>query len=117
MNSLYIFFIIVAILLLWLNIIATFAICKDSTIENHQRKYQIGFVWLIPMAGSLIFLHLVHSHSPEALSTSLIPWPFKKIIKGKTYPANKNPDNSDHAIDLAITSSHDYSGVDSVGHE
>ena len=117
MNSLYIFFFIVAILLLWLNIIATLAICKDSTIEKYQRKYQIAIVWLIPLIGSLIFLHLVHSHSPEALSTSLIPWPFKKIIKGKAYSANQNPDNSDHAIDLAITSNHDYSGVDSAGHE
>lgn len=114
MNSILYFLIATGLVLLWLNVIATLAICKGTTIEKSQRKYQITFVWLVPLIGSLIFLHLVLKHCPEEISTLLIPWPFKKIIKVRTIPANQNREDYDHGVYLAENSNGDYSsGADS----
>lgn len=118
MDNIHYFFIAVIIMLLWLNILATASVYRDTTIEKTQCKYQAIFIWLFPFIGALVFLHLVHKHSPEAISTSLIPWPFKKMISVQCVRSNQNCDDSDHAIDLAITNHHDYSsGIDCSGHD
>lgn len=118
MDSIYYFIAVVVIMLLWLNILATVSVYRDTTINKAQCKYQAIFIWLLPFIGALVFLHLVHKHSPAALSTSLIPWPFNKIVSGHSIRSNQNRDDSDHGIDLAINHHHDCSSdIDCNGHD
>ena len=44
------------LLLLWLNVLATIAIARDSLSESMQRRIQFLLVWILPLIGSLVVL-------------------------------------------------------------
>ncbi len=78
----YIILIILILVLVWLNFIASLAIKYDHTLEKIQIIGQSVIVWLVPFFGAVIVLKIVFEHSPEAIPKSWIPWPFKKIVFG-----------------------------------
>jgi len=100
---------------LWLSVLATIAVRYDRTLNTFQKNAQTVFVWLTPIFGGALVLYLVWQHYPDAIPKSWIPWPFKKIIYGKSAPRNKNRNNDESA---GVTSSLDHSnhsGSDSGG--
>ena len=82
--------ILVALITIWLNILATLAIRHDHTLDSFQKNSQFILVWLIPIFGSSIVLHLIFNHSPEAVPHSWIPWPLRTLIFGRTIKNNKD---------------------------
>jgi len=86
--------IVSAIVLLWLNFIAMLSIKYDPTLSKFQKNAQLIFIWIIPLIGASFIIHLVYEHSPEAIPKSWIPWPFKKMIYGKSIKSNRNRDDS-----------------------
>lgn len=91
-----------AIILLWLNFLATLAVKYDHTLDTTQRIAQSLVVWAVPFIGAGFILHLVFEHYPQAISRSWIPWPFNKMIYGTPPAPNKNRDENE--IDYAGTS-------------
>ena len=87
-------------ILLWLNALATLAVNYDHTLNKTQKIAQSFIVWLVPLIGASLILHLVSEHYPQAIPRNWIPWPFKKIIFGSPPKPNKN---------------RDYKEIDSVG--
>ena len=80
--------------LFWLNILASISLRYDQTLDSFQKKAQAIFVWLIPFIGASFVLRMVYEHSPEAIPTKLIPWPFKKIIYGRPDKRDSNTQSS-----------------------
>jgi len=75
------FFII--LLALYLNILATFTVFQDTTLQTTQRISQIVFIWIVPFICSLLFMHLSYQLNPKFVPLWLVPWPFRKIIMGR----------------------------------
>ena len=107
-----IFFYILVVIAIWLNILASVAIKYDHFLTSFQKKAQLILVWLFPFIGASVILHIVFDHEPEAIPKSLIPWPFKSIIYGKANKLNKNRGHS--SIDHCGAST-DSSGGDGGG--
>ncbi len=105
----------------WLNILATIAVRYDRTLDVLQKNSQTVFLWLVPIFGGVIVLHLVWDHYPDAIPKSWIPWPFKKIIYGKSQPTNRNRNDNEYLEEGSSISRHNRSrdnnseGSDSVG--
>ena len=100
---------------LWLSILATIAVRYDRTLNAFQKNAQTIVVWLAPIFGGALVLHLVWQHYPDAIPKSWIPWPFKKIIYGKSPPANKNRNNDESTAINTSLDQHNHSGSDSGG--
>ena len=104
---------------LWLNSLGTIAAKYDRTLDSFQRKAQLVIVWAVPFFGAALVLYLVAQHSPEAIPSKLVPWPFKSLIYGKVRPGHKyRDDNESSGIDLALSEhghSHSHGGGDSHG--
>ncbi len=88
---------VVAVLVLWMNIVASIAVRYDQTLEPFQRVAQLVFIWVVPIIGASIALKLIIDHSPEVIPRSWIPWPFKKMLFGKRVKPNKN--RSEYGVD------------------
>ncbi len=95
MEILLILGIVVVVMLVWINILATIAVRCDHTLEPFQKNVQLLLVWLIPIFGASIVLRLVFDHSPEAIPKAWIPWPLKNLIFGKQIKSNKNRDDNE----------------------
>lgn len=110
----YILGIIFALIWLWMNVLATFAVRHDSTLEPFQKLAQTLVIWLIPYFGAGLVLHLIWQQYPSSIPETWIPWPFKKMVYGKAPPQNKNrDDNESPAIDGAVSNqTHGVSGFD-----
>lgn len=91
--------VLAAVILLWLNALATLAVKYDHTLDKIQKITQSFIVWLIPFLGAGLILHLVVEHYPQAIPRSWIPWPFRKMIYGAPRKPNKNRDENE--IDYA----------------
>lgn len=78
---------------IWLNILATFVVRYDHTLEAFQKVAQIVIAWAVPFIGSAFVLHLIWEQYPEAIPKSWIPWPFKQMIFGEAPPPNQERDN------------------------
>ena len=87
-------------MLLWLNFLATIAIRHDKTLEQFQRVGQTICVWLIPFIGSTLVLKFVYEHSPKAIPTTWIPWPFKSMVLGKYIKPNPHPSSLESDVVL-----------------
>jgi hypothetical protein len=61
-----VFAVFAVIVPLLLNVLATRAVVRDGLSERSQKIFQLGLVWLLPLAGALLVL-AVH-RSPEAAS-------------------------------------------------
>lgn len=96
------FVVLAAIILLWLNLLATLAVKYDHTLDKTQKIAQTFIVWLVPFIGAGFILHLVFEHYPQAIPRGWIPWPFKKMIYGAPPKPNKNRDENE--IDYAGSS-------------
>jgi len=97
MDIILIVWLLVLLVTLWLNVLATMAIRYDHSLDKTQKTGQQCIVWLIPILGASVVLHLVYEHSPEAIPKSWIPWPLKKLIFGK--PLKDNRYRDEHEID------------------
>lgn len=64
---LYLLIIIVA-LIIALNIYATRIILSSHACDARQKIWQIGFVWLIPVLGAFVALHIHREPSPPLSS-------------------------------------------------
>ena len=100
---------------LWLSVLAVIAVRYDRTLNAFQKNAQTIFVWLMPIFGGSLVLHLVWQHYPDAIPKSWIPWPFKKVIYGKAAPRNKNRNNDgspaiNSSLDHSDLSGSDYGG-------
>jgi len=84
------FLIYVAVVVLWLNILASIAIKYDNTLESVQKIGQHIFVWIIPLIGAGFVLKLVYDHQPETIPRCWIPFGFKNLIYGKPPKRNKH---------------------------
>ena len=106
---------LILLVILWLNVLATLAIRYDHTLDKIQKTGQFFFVWLIPVLGASFVLHLVYEHSPETIPKSWIPWPLKNLIFGKPIKTNKHRDENE--IDCRASSGggrhHDSGSSDS----
>lgn len=78
--------------LVWLNVLASFAVHQDPTLERPQKLAQTIIVWLIPYLGSAFVLHLIWQHSPRAIPEKWLPRPFRNLIYGRAIPPNRNRD-------------------------
>lgn len=94
--------------LLWLNILASISLRYDQTLDSFQKKAQAIFVWLIPFIGASFVLRMVYDHSPDAIPTKLIPWPFKRIIYGP--PDKRDSNTQGSGVGYDGNHSHDSSG-------
>lgn len=102
----YIFAATFALMWLWINVLASFAVRHDATLENFQKLAQTVVIWLIPYFGAAFVLHLIWQQCPSAIPKAWIPWPLKKMIFGKAIPPNKNrDDNESPAVNGAFTNS------------
>lgn len=81
----------------WLNVLASFAVHHDATLERTQKIAQLIVVWLIPYLGGAVVLHLIWQHCPSAIPGAWVPWPFKKLIYGRTKAPNPNRDEDSWA--------------------
>lgn len=75
----YIFAAIFALIWLWMNVLATFAVRHDATLEPFQKLVQTIIIWLIPYLGAAFVLQLIWQQYPSAIPETWIPWPFKKM--------------------------------------
>ena len=87
--------VLLILIVIWLNILASMAVYCDKTLTPFQRYSQWAIVWLFPLLGASFVLHLVYDHSPEAIPENWIPWPFKGLIFGKQIRRNKNRSESE----------------------
>ena len=51
---------------LWLNVLATRAVVRDTLSERKQRVAQLLLVWLIPLGGALVVLGVHRSAEPPS---------------------------------------------------
>lgn len=93
----------------WLNMLASFAVRHDATLEWFQKVAQIVLVWLVPFLGSAFVLHLIWQQYPSAIPKAWIPWPFKKMIFGKSPPPNPNR-NEDSWVPVSEGEHHHHGG-------
>jgi len=84
----------IGFLLLWLSILAIYAITHDALLNRLQKSMQFIFVLVIPFIGSTVVLHIIYEHSPNLIPRRLIPWPFKNIICGPAIKPNRDRDDN-----------------------
>ena len=90
--------------LIWLNVLAGIAVGRDSSLDSFQRKAQWLIVWLIPVFGAALVLHLVNQHDPDAIPRKAIPWPLRGLVFGKPRRAHRHRDGKEeNGIDLALS--------------
>ena len=89
---------VVLLMWLWLNLLATFALRYDATLDRFQKVAQTIIVWLVPCFGAAFVLHLIWQQYPDAIPRHWIPWPFKGMIYGKPYLPNPNSDEDSWGI-------------------
>ena len=51
---------------LWLNVLATRAVARDTLAERKQRVAQLLLVWLIPLVGALVVLGVHRAAEPPS---------------------------------------------------
>jgi len=56
----------------YLNVAATIALWKAGTLEPFQKGAQGILVWIVPLFGALVVLHLLADTEPEAVPAKLI---------------------------------------------
>jgi len=101
MDLLTIFSVLGGCLVLYLNVVATITIKMATTLEPPQKLAQIFVVWLIPLVGALLVLHLIVETEPNLFSFKLIP--FRAVSSGKKTKSSNRRDD-------------DYWSIDSGGH-
>lgn len=90
---LYLLIIIVA-LLIALNLYATRIILPSHACDAWQKIWQIGFVWLIPVFGAFVALHIHREHSPHLSSG-------KETVYDDIFQSNRHfKEDSSEAEDL-----------------
>jgi hypothetical protein len=68
--------------LLWLNLMATYAVTFDGALTTFQKAVQLLIVWIVPFIGASLILHFALEHSPTAIPRRWLPWPFTRMIFG-----------------------------------
>lgn len=85
--------VVAALLLVWLNVLASIAVKYDHSLKPFARLAQYLIIWVVPFIGASTVLYFVYEHSPEAIPKHWIPWPFKAMIFGAPFSPNKNRDD------------------------
>lgn len=108
---------VLSVVLLWLNFLASLAIKCDTTLERVQTVGQLLFVWFVPYFGAVFILKLVFEYSPKAIPKAFIPWPFRKIIFGTPIRNQGGAGGVDVSSYVSSRDSHSSSEGDGGGGE
>ena len=98
MELITVFYGLTAVLVIWLNLLATIAVKYDYTLAPFQKNAQILFVWVLPVIGASFILRLVFEHSPNAIPKSWIPWPFKSLVYSKAVNHGSSRDENERDV-------------------
>lgn len=88
--------VLIVIIFLWMNILATFAILLDHTFSKVQKLAQLFFVWLIPLFGAGMIMYLVLESQPDSNIFRWAPWPFRRKLFNERHQPNKNRDENEN---------------------
>jgi hypothetical protein len=69
---------------IWMAVLGVIAARYDATLTRLQKTMQILLSILVPFFGPAIVLYGVRRHSPDAIPESLVPWPFRSLIFGRS---------------------------------
>ncbi len=86
--------VLAALMLLWVNGLASIALRYDHSLNTFQKVAQGIVVWALPYFGAIIILHLVFQHMPGVIPISWIPWPFKSMVHGTEKKRQRTNDNN-----------------------
>jgi hypothetical protein len=108
--------IIVVLIVVYANAIATLGVVYDHELNSFQKIVQLLFVWLVPVFGASFVLHFVYEHSPDSIPKSWIPWPIRWLIFGKE--RKPNPNRDDFGFDdghIRLNDASDFGAADDGG--
>jgi hypothetical protein len=113
----YIFAAILALIWLWLNVLASFSVRHDATLENFQKLAQTVVIWFVPYLGAAFVLHLIWQQYPSAIPKAWVPWPLNQMIYGKDLPPNQYRDENENPPINGAFSNHgsDFGGFGGDG--
>ena len=65
--------VVVAIVALF-NIAATVAVTRSTLLDPFQKWAQAIFVWVVPVFGAFVVVHLVSDNEPEVVTRRALAW-------------------------------------------
>ena len=67
------FIVIAGLAVCYLNVLASIALKRSEALNRSQKLWQLAIIWLVPMFGALLVLHLLSESEKEAIPNKWIP--------------------------------------------
>lgn len=96
----------IALIFLYMNLLASIAIWKEEDLNRFQKGAQLGLVWLLPIFGAPTVLYFIFHQSPEVIPVKLVIWPFRSLVMNKRMITGGSGSNDEEAPGLHCAGSH-----------